>query len=77
MNTVPITNYWLGASTVLDPNGAYRWDSTGGLVPMGPPFWFPGQPDYPSLERALSLSKTGFFADEREDLAQRFICHLI
>lgn len=61
---------------MLDPDGLFRWDSTGELVPMEAPFWFPGQPDYPVIERTLSLSKTGLFADEDEILEQRFICQL-
>lgn len=70
-------DYWLGGTTMLDPSGAFRWESTGILVPMEAPFWFPGQPDLPIVERTLSLSKTGLFADEDEKIAQRFICQLL
>lgn len=61
----------------MDETGAYRWDSTGELVPVGVPFWFPGQPDRPYLESSLSLSKNGYFADEKKTIAQRFICQLL
>ncbi|KAG0719919.1 hypothetical protein GWK47_049479 [Chionoecetes opilio] len=73
----PIVDYWLGGTTALDTTGVFRWNSTGEMVPMGVPFWFPGQPDRPHLERALSLSKTGYFADENEIIRQRFICQLV
>ncbi|KAK8390459.1 hypothetical protein O3P69_010264 [Scylla paramamosain] len=74
----PIVDYWLGGTTTMDPSGAFRWDSTGELVPMGVPFWFPGQPDFPSTqETGLSLSKTGYFADEEAHIKQKFICQLL
>ncbi|MPC91793.1 hypothetical protein E2C01_086852 [Portunus trituberculatus] len=75
--TDPIVDYWLGGTTSLNKN-TFRWDSTGELVPMGVPFWFPGQPDFaPDEERSLSLSKTGYFADEEEHIKQKFICQLL
>ena len=73
----PVVDYWLGGTTTLDATGTFRWDSTGAEVPMGVPFWFPGQPDFPVIERSLSLSKNGYFADEKEEIAQRFICQLL
>nr|AGG23537.1 C-type Lectin LecD [Eriocheir sinensis] len=72
-----IADYWLGGTSALDVTGAFRWESTGALVPIGPPFWFPGQPDYAGIERTLSLSKTGLFADEGESLEQKFICQIL
>lgn len=75
--TDDVVDYWLGGTSALDTTGAFRWESTGGLVPIGPPFWFPGQPDYSGIERTLSLSKTGLFADEDESLEQKFICQIL
>ena len=75
--TDPLVDYWLGGTTTLD-NENFRWDSTGELVPMGVPYWFPGQPDFsPVIERSLSLSKNGYFADEEENIKQRFICQVL
>lgn len=75
--TDDVVDYWLGGTSALDTTGAFRWESTGSLVPIGPPFWFPGQPDFSGIERALSLSKTGLFADEDENIGQKFICQIL
>ncbi|XP_071549701.1 C-type lectin galactose-binding isoform-like [Panulirus ornatus] len=69
-------NYWIGGKDE-EEEGTFRWVSTGFEIPSEVPFWYPHQPDGWTSENALSLSKTGYFADESESLLQKFICQLL
>ncbi|XP_071549387.1 lectin-like [Panulirus ornatus] len=71
-----IVDYWIGGSDE-EQEGVFRWVTTGLEIPREVPFWFPGQPDGWVYENVLSLSKTGYFADEKSTLLQKFICQLL
>ncbi|XP_069946951.1 C-type lectin domain family 17, member A-like [Cherax quadricarinatus] len=75
-NNLDVVDYWIGG-TDEEKEGVYRWHSTGDLIPVEVPFWYPGQPDGYVSENHLSLSKTGYFADEKGSLLQKFICQLL
>ncbi|KAG7154174.1 C-type lectin LmsL-like [Homarus americanus] len=72
----PIVDYWIGGRDD-DQEGVYRWEATGDPVLNEVPYWYPGQPDGGRQENCLSLSKTGYFADEDGSLHQKFICQLL
>ncbi|XP_047499875.1 C-type lectin domain family 17, member A-like [Penaeus chinensis] len=68
-------DYWLGGSDEA-AEGDWRWAS-GDEILRGAPFWFPGQPNGGSDENYLSLSKSGYFADEAGSIHQGYICQLM
>ncbi|XP_045602850.2 C-type lectin domain family 4 member D [Procambarus clarkii] len=75
-NKDPDVDYWLGGRNTFS-DGAFRWYATGDTIPKEVPFWYPGQPDGGVAEACLSLSKTGFLADEACGLPQRPVCQLL
>ncbi|XP_063596070.1 C-type lectin domain family 17, member A-like [Penaeus indicus] len=68
-------DYWLGGYDVLE-EGKWQW-LNGRDVPMGVPFWYPGEPSGTLGEDFLAFTKEGFFADQNEDALLHYACQVV
>ncbi|MDK2413160.1 lectin-like protein, partial [Aphanizomenon sp. 202] len=67
--------YWLGGYDVLE-EGHWKW-LNGRDVPMGVPFWYPGEPSGDANEDFLAFTSEGYFGDQNENALLYYACQVV